>query len=247
MNTLVITFLKIFFRNHRAIFFVIVLPVGLFLILAFLRVEQVIQFNSNMSYTDFLLPGIASLAITQMGIYTVTYSLIDFKRQMVLKRLAVTPLSAAQFLQAQGMARFIVALLQTILLLGVSAALFQTTFNLHLLVLPLVILAGCLLFLNFGYILSSFADDYEEASPYTTMAGLSLGTLGDVFFPVSNLPIVFQKIAEILPMKPMVTLMRYSMFGLKPEEITRSAVALLIWLAVTTVVANAVFVKKAYK
>ena len=213
MKQLIAAFLKIFFRNRRAIFFVIVLPALIYVILAFLRVEQVLQFDIGLSYTDFLLPGIIAYAIMNMGVYTVTYSLIDYKRQLILKRLSVTPLASKSFLLAHSLARFVVAMIQTAVLLAIGVGIFSAQIKIAVFLLPFVILLGCLVFLNFGYIISALAREYEEAAPYTSIIGLTLGFFGDVFFPVANLPKFLQDIAAILPMKPFTALMRYSLLA----------------------------------
>lgn len=247
MMALAGAFLKIFFRNRRAIFFVIFLPAALFLILAFLRFEQVIQFSLGQSYSDFLLPGIVAFAAMQTGIYTAAYSLIDFRKQMVLKRLAVTPLSAGKFLLAQGLARFIIALLQTGFLLVLGITIFNVKLAGQILFVPLIILIGSQIFLNIASIIASFARDYEEAAPYTTIVGLGLSFLGDAFFPVANLPTVLQNVAAVLPMKPFVSALRFGFFGLGREELLSSLLILLVWLVASTFAAKIIFAKKSYR
>ena len=247
MTALTTVFLKIFFRNRRAMFFVIFLPAALFLILALLRFEQVFRLNVGQNYTDFLLPGIVAFAVMQMGIYTVAYSLIDFHKQMVLKRLAVTPLTSGQFLLSQSLARFIIALIQTSLLLLLALTIFQTGFSWQIVFTPLIILVCTIIFLNFGSIIASIARDYEEAAPYTAVVGLSMSFLGDVFFPLANLPQWLQNFATALPMKPFVGLLRYSFFGMGKGQLLPNLLILLCWLVASTLGAKTIFAKKAYR
>ena len=247
MTQLTLAFLKIFFRNRRAIFFVLLMPVGIFLILSFMRVQQVIQFDIGLSYTDFLLAGIMAYAIMNMGIYTVAYSFIDYKKQTILKRLSVTPLTASQFLQAHNIARFVVAMVQVAALLGISALVFGSRPTGTVIFLPLIILMGSAVFLNFGYVIASLARDYEEAAPYTAIVGMTLAFLGDVFFPVANLPVFLQKAAEVLPMAALAGAMRYSLFGIQAEAFTFNLLVLAAWLVFGTAAANTIFAKKAYK
>ena len=244
---LVIAFLKTFFRNRRAIFFVIMLPAAIFLILATFGVEKVLDFKSQLSYTDFLLPGIIAYALTQTGIYTVGYTIIDYKRQNILKRLSVTPLSAGKFLQAQSTARFLVALLQAGILLALGAGLFGARFSAQIFLLPFIILIGCVIFLNFGYFIASLTRDYEEAAPYTTIVGLTLGFLGDVFFPINNLPAVLQQVAAVLPLKPLTSAMRYALYGIGSENFVSNIVILVIWLVATLYISKLIFERKAYR
>lgn len=243
-SALTIAFLKIFFRNWRAMFFVIGLPAGIFLVAAFLGLEQIIRFEGGVSYIDFLLTGVIALALMQTGIYTVAYSLVDWRRTKVLKRLFVTPLTTGRFLWTQSLARFVIALVQTAVLVIIAVAIFETKFNLNIIFLPIIIFLGSTLFLAVGFLIASLARDYEEAAPYTSMAGITLTFLGDVFFPVDNLPYILSQIASWLPMKPLAALMRYSMLGIKPENLSHEILVLLLWLGALSLITPALFRKR---
>lgn len=247
MRELTLVFLKIFIRNKRAIFFVIFLPLGIFFLMAFLRLENVIQFDLGVSYPDFLLPGIMAYAIMQAGIYTAAYSVIDYKKLGVLKRLAVTPLSSPRFLAAHSAARFMVSLMQAGLLLAVGLMFFGANIGTQIVLLPVIILIGTVVFLNFGHVIAALARDYEEAAPYTTIVGLTLGFLGDVFFPVANLPTFLQKIAEVLPMGALAGAMRYSLFGIQSSEFMSNLLVLTVWFVLGTAAMGSLFAKKAYR
>lgn len=240
-------FLKIFFRNKRAIFFVILLPVGIFLASAFLGLEGIVRFNKPLSYEDFLLTGVIAFAMMQTGIYTVTYTFIDYQRGQVFKRLSVTPLPAGKFLFSQILARLLIAFIQAGVLLAIAIIQFGTKISPTLFLLPLMILVGSTIFLNLGFLLSSFTKDYEQAAPYTTVIGTGLMFLGDAFFPIENLPPALAKAAEYLPLEPLAGLMRYSILGLDSGKIAQQSVVLLAWLAASYLLATAAFSKKAYK
>lgn len=246
MRLLIWSFLKIFFRNPRAIFFVIFLPAGIFIILAFLGLEEILRFNLPVSYTNFLLSGIIAMALMQTGVYTIAYTLIDYRRTKIFERLAVTPLSASQFLLAQVLARFVVAILQVAVLLILGAALFHTTTR-GLVFLPFLIFLGSTLFLNFGFLIAAAARDYEEAAPYTTLISLPLIFLGDVFFPVQNLPQSLASLAAFLPLKPLASLLRHFLLGINSENLGGDILVLLVWLLVLTLISRVIFAKKVYR
>lgn len=246
MKHLTLTFLKIFFRNPRAIFFVIFLPAGIFAILGFLGLEEVIRFEAEVTYAEFLLPGIMAMALMQTGIYTVAYTLIDYRRTQVLKRLSFTPLSPVHFLWAQIISRFVIALLQAAALIVIGIAVFGTKLQ-GLWFLPILIFFGSALFLNFGFIITALAKDYEEAAPYTTIIGLPLVFLGDVFFSVDNLPKSLSSLADYLPLKPLSSLLRYDLLSLDSPLLGQDILVLILWLVILSLVASYVFAKKVYK
>ncbi|MDP3741097.1 MAG: ABC transporter permease [bacterium] len=246
MTTLIKVFLKIFFRNPRAWFFVIFLPTGLFALAAFLSLEAIIRADLTVPYRDFLLIGIISMAFMQSGIYTMGYLFIDYKRLQVLKRLYITPLSGKDFLIAQIISRFFISLLQTISLVAVGIMIFGANLQ-NFWLLPILVFVGSTLFLNFGVLIAATARDYEEAAPYTTIVGLPLVFLGDVFFPVQNLPPVLSKIADFLPLKPFSAIMRHYLLGLVDANIVSDFIVLAVWLAATILLAFFAFERKIYK
>lgn len=246
MKQLTTAFLKIFFRNYRAIFFVIFLPAGIFVTLGFLGLEGVVRYEGGISYSDYLLTGIITMALMQTGVYTVAYSLIDYRRQHILKRLAVTPLTAGQFLSAQILARFVVALVQVVVLLVLGKWLFASAVSWNPMFFVLVLL-GSTMFLHFGLLIASFARDYEEAAPYTAVIGLPLVFLGDIFFPAANLPAPLFTAARFLPLKPLADLFRLLMFGAEVSNLSFTVLVLLGWFLGLTILSRWIFAKKVYK
>lgn len=245
MKQLIITFLKIFFRNPRAWFFVIFLPSGLFAIAAFLSLESIIRVDVKAPYNDFLLVGIASMALMQTGLYTVGYIFIDYHRLQILKQLSITPLSASRFLTAQIFARFIIACLQTAILISIGVIFFGSQLQ-NFWFLPLLVFLGSTLFMNFGIIIAAIARNYEEAAPYTTLVGIPLVFLGDVFFPVQNLPAALAAVANFLPLAPLSAILRHFLLALPDARLFQDLFVLFVWLIFLSLFAQRLFVKKLY-
>lgn len=247
MTHLTLAFLKIFYRNRRALFFVILLPAAIYIALSFLNLEQIIQINYPVSYRAFLLPGIIAFALMQVGIYTAPYALIDYRTAGVLKRLSITPLSGVKFLASHILARYILALIQSTVLLAFGFWFSHMPMRPQLLLLPLLILLGNTIFLNIGHLIASSASGYEEAAPYTSATGLLLVFLGDVFFPIKNLPEGLRVLADYLPLKPLSALFRFVFFGANAAHLWQNLLVLGVWFVVLSGVANYVFRKKGYR
>lgn len=247
-NTLSLTaaFLKIFFRNYRALFFVLVLPVVIYIAISYLGLDNIISFNGEKQYQGYLLPGIIAMSLVQMGVFSAGYTLIDFRRSGVLKQLAVTPLSPFRFLLAHAFARWIMALVQTGILLLCGLILFDIMISWRVVFAPILSMAGLALFINFGYLIASLAKDYEDAAPATAIINLLLLFLGDVFFPSRLLSPAFNVLADILPMKALSAMFRYVLTG--GEAVTLIQVLVFVaWFIVTSVLAQRIFARKAYK
>ncbi len=246
MIRLTIAFLKIFFRNSRAIFFAVFLPGAIFTILALLNLEGIIRFGSGVSYTAYLLVGIMALAVMQTGVYTAAYTLIDLRRSQILKRLSVTPLSAGKFLGAQVCSRFVVACLQVVVLLLLGSFAFGVAIR-SLWLAPLLIFMGSGVFLYFGFLIASVARDYEEAAPYTSIIGLTSMFLGDVFFPVANLPRSLKLLSDFLPLKPLAVSLRHFLLGISSPTIAQDLWVLGLWFVMMLLLARFLFASRIYK
>ncbi len=248
MFALTRVFIKIFFRNRKAMFFVLGLPTGVYIGLSFLGASRIVGFDGHGPYQLFLVAGVLAYALMQAGIYTNAYATLDYRRAYILKRFAVTPATAWHYLGAQTLSRFLISILQAVLLLAVSFWVFGVSFAFQAFwLLPLILLITGTTFLNFGFIIASFTKGYEEAAPYTAMVSLTLVFLGDVFFPIAKLPALLAKLAEYLPLAPASALLRYSLGSASPPDIIFNVIVLLIWLALSVLIAQALFAKKLYK
>src|SRR4030095_9962519 len=78
-------------------------------------------------YIDFALPGMIGFAVLSTAIFGTVFGLLFLKQALILKRLLATPVHGITILVGQALARLVVALLQTtvILALGVFAFGFQ--------------------------------------------------------------------------------------------------------------------------
>lgn len=246
MKNLTTAFLKIFFRNPRAWFFVIFLPAMLFVAGAFLGLESVIQVNSGLRYHDYLLVGILAMALMQTGIYGMSYLMIDWRKSQILRRLFITPLSPFSFLFSLLLSRFLITVFQAAAIILLGVLVFGVELR-GLMLLPLLAFAGLGIFLNFGLIIASFSRDYEEAAPYTTAAGLSLIFLGDVFFPTKNLPAALSAAGSFLPLKPLSQSLRHFLLGAPSPDLGRDLLVILAWFAATSLLVPIIFKKQIYK
>ena len=83
-----------------------------------LVIEPVV--TRNLTYMDFLIPGVIAMSIMQMGVFGVAFGFVSLKKRGILRRLSVTPLRAMDFIIAQVITRMTVLLLQMGLMLGVG-------------------------------------------------------------------------------------------------------------------------------
>ena len=224
---------KILYRNWRGMFWTIGLPVVLYIALAILKINIGGFLPKKVSYATYLLPGIIAFTLLQTGMFGLAYWMIDLREKGILKRFQVTPISNSQLIGALISTRLVVMLVQVILLTGIGEIFFGTHLYGSSLVILLLLILGGSSFLCIGFLISTMAHSYEEASPMTTIVNIIFTFLGNVFFPTAILPHGLREIGAVLPMTYLAQGLRVNYL---PNGTVRAAlpdiIALLIWAIV---------------
>lgn len=204
---------------------------------------QPIELNQyQLTYSDFLLPGIIALAIMQGGLFGVVATIVTYKEKGILRRLFATPLSKASFVGSQVVTYIFISLFQILILLGVGIAF------LHVRVigsLPLVILLGILgslIFICIGFAISGRSQKVQTAMPVANVITLPMMFLSGVFFSAAGFPEWVQKISQYLPLTYLSDAIRGVMTkGYNLSNITTDLVGLIVWIGITFVLAVSLY------
>jgi ABC-2 type transport system permease protein len=154
-------------------------------------------------YIDFALPGQIGFSLLSTAIFGTVFGLIFLKKSLVLKRMFSTPTRPLTILVAQGASRWVLAMLQTLLILAMGVFVFKFYLPHGLQTLwELIFLSsiGLIAFLGFGYFLAGFANDENSAGPLVNLITLPQFLLSGTFFPTDSLPTWLQPIANNLPL-----------------------------------------------
>jgi ABC-2 type transport system permease protein len=154
-------------------------------------------------YIDFVLPGQIGFSLLSTALFSTVFGFIALKRLLVFKRMFATPVHALTILLSQGTSRLVVALVQTLLIIGIGV--FAFNFYLPhgiqtLAELILLSIVGLAAFLGFGIFASGLAKDENSAGPLVNLISLPQMLLSGVFFPTDALPDWVQPIANNLPL-----------------------------------------------
>jgi ABC-2 type transport system permease protein len=166
--------------------------------------------TKNLSYIDFLLPGMIGLSIMQIGIFSVAFAFVAYKTTGMLRRIQATPIHPGTFLTAQGITRLIVAVLQTALLATIGAAFFG--FHLPPSTWPSFIvlaLLGSAVFMAFGFAIAGWAKNEEQAQPVAQLIQFPMMFLSGTFFPRDGFPSLLQHITAVLPLTFLTDALRH--------------------------------------
>jgi ABC-2 type transport system permease protein len=184
-------------------------------------------------YIDFALVGQIGFALMSTAVFGTVFGLLYLKKALILKRLFATPVHGITILLGQGLARLIIALSQTVLILmvGMLAFGFQLA-NGIVTMLAMLALAtlGLLVFLGFGLLIAGRTSDENAASPLTNLFTLPQFLLSGVFFPTDVFPAWLRMFADVLPLTVFNSAMRQvATEGAGVLEVLPAVLGLVAW------------------
>lgn len=197
--------------------------------------------STERRYIDFLVPGIIAMTIMQLGIFGTAFAIVDAKQKGVLKRVIATPISPWQFVLGNMLARLVLSLFQSAILVAVARIVFGVHFNHWGWLIGLVIL-GNAVFLSIGLWISGIAKTVETVPVLGNLIVFPMLLLGGIFFPTTGLPEWLAAIVTKLPIALLADLMRNTVTLDKGfAEVWPSLLELGAWAIVAIILANAFF------
>jgi ABC-2 type transport system permease protein len=199
--------------------------------------------TKNLSYIDFLLPGMIGLSIMQLGIFSVAFGFVTYKTTGMLRRLQATPVHPGSFLAAQGFTRLIMAVLQTSLLAGIGLAFFG--FHLDIANYPaflVLALLGSGVFMAIGFAIAGWAKNEDQAQPVAQLVQFPMMFLSGTFFPRDTFPHLLQVTTGYLPLTYLADALRHvandnaSLWAVRGDVL-----GLIVWGVIAGFIATRVF------
>jgi ABC-type multidrug transport system permease subunit len=160
-------------------------------------------------YVHYLFPGLIVLVIVAGGLLGMGYSMVRYRSNQFLKKLATTPLGRATFVAAQIGSR--TALVSGQLVLLVAAA--KLAFDLPLTVAGALWLAalsvlGLVTFMGAGFLIACAIRNEANLLDLINVLMMPIVFFSEVFFSVDVLPAPLAAVARALPSTQLVRLTR---------------------------------------
>ena len=168
--------------------------------------------------------------------------LVADREKLILKRLAATPLRRWQLVGSNVLMRLLIALVQTVIIVGVGVAIFGVEITGSLLLALAFVVLGAMAFLALGYVIASFAKTEESANGMTSVVQFPMMFLSGTFFPIDSMPQFLQTIARLIPLTYLADALRQVMVGgaaFAPLYVC--AAVLVAWLVACFFIASRTF------
>ena len=198
--------------------------------------------SRNLTYIDFLLPGILAMSIMQMGIFGVAFGFVSLKKRGILRRLSVTPIEPSDFIIAQVATRVVVLMLQIVLMVAVGVLFLHFHFAGSLLSMFLIGVLGAIVFLSLGFAIAGISKSEDQVAPLANIITLPLLFLSGIFFNRSSLPGFLHRITDFSPLTYLADAMRsVSIDGASLFDVGPQLLGLAVWGILTCVLAVKLF------
>lgn len=196
-------------------------------------------------FIDFFLPGMIGFALLTTSITSISFGLIFLKKTLVLKRIFATPTKGLTILLGQGIARMVMVLLQTLVIVFVGVFAFKFTL-IHgpttLLLILILSVIGLFSFLGFGLFVAGVANDENTAAPMANMIVLPQFLVAGTFFPIDALPEWIQPVVKLLPLAFFNTAVRkITVEGLSFDHLFPQLAGLAVWALIAYIAASLTF------
>jgi ABC-2 type transport system permease protein len=194
---------KAFWRNPAAVFFTVMFPVIVFLILAVVFNGETVDVRGGVEATTYYVPAIMSLSIISATMQTLAMTLVIAREDGRLKRGRGTPMPAWVFIAGRIGNSIVVTVLMLALLAAIGGLLYSVPFPWERLPEMLVTLAvGAASFCCLGIALTAAIPSQDAAAAIVNALLLPLYFLSGIFIPEDELPGGVISFANHFPVRP---------------------------------------------
>ncbi|MFQ5640867.1 MAG: ABC transporter permease [bacterium] len=159
-------------------------------------------------YIDFLLPGIIGMNVVSTCLFSIGLVVVAYREKGKLRRLAVTPLPKSIFIAGQMVNRYMIVVIQALLLIAIGMFLFKVQIVGSLVHFFLALTVGMLAFIALGFFIASVAKTTETATGIANTLFLPMIFLSGVYFSIDSVPKFLKPIVELLPLTHLVRAIR---------------------------------------
>ncbi len=215
-----------------------VLTALLYLLIFGHALEAHVKVYDKVSYTAFLVPGLAMMSVLQNAFANSSSSLIMSKVMGNIVFLLLTPLSYMNWYVAYVGASVVRGLIVGLGVFVVAAFFTDISFVAPVWILVFAVL-GAALMGTLGVIAGLWAEKFDQLAAFQNFVVMPMTFLSGVFYSIHSLPVFWQSVSHLNPFFYMIDGFRYGFFGVSDVSPWLSlAVVSAVLLVVSAVTVN---------
>ncbi|GAB3046163.1 ABC transporter permease [Acinetobacter apis] len=188
------------------------------------------------TYMQFIVPGLIMMAVITNSYSNVCSSFFSAKFQHSIEELIVSPIPLSLVLWGYVIGGICRGALVGLIVTTVS--LFFTHLAIHNILITLyTVIVTSILFSLAGFINAIYAKSFDDISIIPTFVLTPLTYLGGVFYAISELSPLWQKLSLVNPIVYMVNAFRYGILGHSDVNVTTSLIVMTVFCAAFYIIA----------
>ncbi|MEK7251562.1 MAG: ABC transporter permease [Bacteroidota bacterium] len=198
--------------------------------------------SRNLTYFDFVVPGILSMSIMQLGIFGVAFGFVALKKRGILRRLWVTPINPNDFIIAQVAMRLVLVMMQILIMTLVPYFFLKLHFIGNFAEMFLVGMLGAIVFLAMGFAIAGISKSEDQVAPLANIIAVPMMMLSGIFFNRGTLPGFVRAVVDYLPLSFLADAMRsIAIDGATLGQVFPQIIGLAVWCVVAIFIAVKMF------
>jgi ABC-2 type transport system permease protein len=174
--------------------------------------KDYVQVYPGVSYTSFLIPGLAMMSVLQNAFANSSSSLIQSKITGNIVFMLLPPLSHLEIYLAYVLASVVRGIVVGLGVLVITAFFFPLPVTYPLWVLAFAVLGSGIL-ASLGIIAGIWAEKFDQLAAFQNFIIIPLTFLSGVFYSIHSLPPFWQQVSHANPFFYMIDGFRYGFFG----------------------------------
>lgn len=228
LKALIKTELLLAVREFSAVFFGVLFPMAMALLLGFINGDQLAYEGASFTKNQQAFGALISIGICACGLMGLPINLADYRHKHILKRFRVTPISPMQLLSAQIFVSFLVAIISALGVWLVLKVFFGYQMNGSIINFLLAYFLVTVTIFSLGGMIASLAPNIKTANFICTMIYFPMLFLSGATIPYEILPKPLQSVSNILPLTQGIKLLKGISLGLPVDHLLSSILFLIV-------------------
>jgi len=239
LATLTKTEAKLLLRDPAAVFFVIVFPPLLLLVLGAIPPFREPNPETGVRTIDLYVPILVAMAIAMFALSGLPNQLAGYRERGILRRMSTTPVSPAMMLTANLIVFVVTALGVTAVLLALGKLAFDVELPRQLPGYALVYLLSLVSMLSIGLFIAAVVRTAKAAAAAGQVLFFPILFFAGLWMPRAAMPDTLRQISDYTPLGAGVQALTDTAAGGTPQLL--HIVVMLAWIAVTGIAAARLF------
>ena len=220
LKTLLLTEIKLSLRAMDSVFFGILFPIGLAIVLGAIFGDKLAYDGASYTWLQQSFAAVGVVGICATGLMGLPLTVSDYRDKKVRKRFRVTPVSPGALLLVQILLSLGMAIISTLGVYGVYSVFFGYRMLGSLLPFTLSYALVAIAIYSLGLLLASLAGNIKVANLICTLVYFPMLFLSGATIPYEVMPTRLQYVANALPLTHGIRLLKGISLGYETESLS---------------------------